>query len=140
VNKNLQSSELPPSKTSHKVIRILFNLAGTIFLGLGILGVVIPLLPTTPFLLLALSCYYKGSRRLHYSILNNKWFGKYFRNYKEGKGISITHKIISILFLWATISFSILFVSILFYVKVILVVIAVLVTIHIARIPALQSV
>ena len=123
-----------------KSIRFLFSLAGTLFLGLGAIGVVIPILPTTPFLLLAVGCYYKGSKRMHHWILNNKWFGTYLRNYKEGKGISLKHKIFSILFLWLTISYSIFFILTVFFGQIILVGIAVVVSIHIIMLPTLMSV
>jgi uncharacterized membrane protein YbaN (DUF454 family) len=124
---------------SSRIIRFLFNLAGTFFLGLGAIGIVVPILPTTPFLLLAVACYYKGSRRLHYWILNNKWFGTYLRNYKEGKGLSFFHKVVSITFLWITIGYSIFYVLDWLLGQIVLTLIAVAVSIHILMLPTFKK-
>jgi uncharacterized membrane protein YbaN (DUF454 family) len=67
-------------------IRILLIITGTLFVGLGIVGIFIPVLPTTPFLLLAAACYARSSRKFHEWLLNNRWFGDYIRNYLQGKG------------------------------------------------------
>ena len=82
-----------------KVKRTLYVLFGTIFLGLGILGIVLPVLPTTPFLLLAAACYLRGSEKLHKWLIQHKIFGEFIQNYMEGKGIKRKQKIISIIFL-----------------------------------------
>ena len=68
---------------------------GTFFVGLGIIGIFLPLLPTTPFLLLAAACYARSSKRFYNWLLNNKWFGNYIKNYRERKGIPLQIKIIS---------------------------------------------
>lgn len=62
---------------------------GTISLGLGILGIFLPLLPTTPFLLLTAALYFKGSPRLYQWLLNHKYFGTYIRNFRENKAIPL---------------------------------------------------
>ena len=62
-------------------IRILLIIAGTFFVGIGIVGIFVPVLPTTPFLLLAAACYERSSQRFYSWLLNNKWFGNYIRNY-----------------------------------------------------------
>jgi uncharacterized membrane protein YbaN (DUF454 family) len=77
---------------------------------LGAIGIVLPLLPTTPFLLAAAACYYKSSERMHRWLLNNKWFGEYIRNYQEGKGLTKKTKITALTVLWVTIGFSTVFV------------------------------
>ena len=74
-------------------IRLLLIIAGTVSVGLGIIGMFIPLLPTTPFLLLAAACYARSSQRLYHWLLYNKWFGKYIRNYLQRKGIPLKLKI-----------------------------------------------
>ena len=73
---------------------------GTISLGLGILGIFLPLLPTTPFLLLTAALYFKGSPRLYQWLLNHKYFGTYIRNFRENKAIPLRAKIISLLLMW----------------------------------------
>ncbi len=113
-----------------KIIRYLLILCGTISLALGIIGIVIPLLPTTPFLLLAAVCYARSSEKFYTWLLTNRWFGNYLKNYYEGKGIPIQAKILTITTLWITIIISIILISI-SWITLILLLIAVLVTIHI---------
>jgi len=81
------------SMTSNKLIRGVLVIAGTIFTGLGLLGILLPLLPTTPFLLLAVACYARSSKRFYCWLLNNKWFGTYLRDYRDGKGITLKVKV-----------------------------------------------
>ena len=106
----------------------------TFFLIIGIIGIFIPILPTTPFLLLAAACYARGSKKFYNWLINNKWFGEYIKNYREGRGIPLSVKIISITFLWITIAFSIFIIVINFLIQVILIIIAIAVTIHILTI------
>ena len=93
-----------------KFVRTLWFIAGTICVVLGAIGIVLPLLPTTPFLLAAAACYYKSSEKMHRWLLNNKWFGEYIRNYQEGKGLTKKTKITALTVLWVTIGFSTVFV------------------------------
>jgi uncharacterized membrane protein YbaN (DUF454 family) len=78
-------------------------LAGTILTSLGIIGIFIPILPTTPFLLLAAACYMRNSERFYKWLINNRIFGTYVRNYIEGRGMPIRIKVFTIILLWATI-------------------------------------
>ena len=73
---------------------------------LAILGVFLPLLPTTPFLLLASACFARGSTRLHGWLLNNRMFGKYISNYEQGRGIPLRGKVTALAMLWASIGYS----------------------------------
>lgn len=116
-----------------------FIVAGTISLGLGAAGVFLPILPTTPFLLLSAACYYKGSERMHRWLLNNKLFGSYIRNYKEGKGISKIAKILSLFLLWITIGYSAFFMVGSYVVQLILFAVAIAVTVHVATLPTLRK-
>ena len=116
-----------------------FIVAGTISLGLGAAGVFLPILPTTPFLLLSAACYYKGSERMHRWLLNNKLFGSYIRNYKEGKGISKIAKILSLFLLWITIGYSAFFMVGGYVVQLILFAVAIAVTVHVATLPTLRK-
>ena len=112
--------------------------SGTLFLFLGIIGIFIPLLPTTPFLLLAAACYIRGSKKFYNWLIKNKWLGEYIKNYQEGKGIPLNVKIITIIVLWLTIMISIIiFVSNLI-IQIILFFIAIGVTIHILTIKTLN--
>lgn len=124
---------IPPSSklSSNRVIRALWTVAGTLFLGLGIIGIILPLLPTTPFLLLAAYCYIRGSERVHTWLLGNKWFGEYIKNYQEKRGIPLRIKIWTISFLWITIAISAFFFIEITWIRIILVIIAAAVTYHI---------
>ena len=113
--------------------------AGTFFLVLGIIGIFIPLLPTTPFLLLAAACYAKGSKKFYAWLINNKWLGRYITNYREGRGIPFTVKILSITLLWLTILFSTIIIVSNILVRIILIIIAIGVTIHILSIKTLDK-
>jgi len=121
-----------------KVKRSFYFASGTICLILGAVGVVLPILPTTPLLLMAAACYYKSSTRMHQWMLNNRWFGNYLRNYAEGKGISVKAKLFTISLLWILISYSALFVVNNLIIQLVLFAIAVGVTIHLIKLPTLH--
>ena len=114
--------------------KILFITLGTFFVGIAIVGIVIPILPTTPFLLLSAALYARSSKRFYDWLLNNRLFGKYIKNYREGKGIPVYLKIMVITLLWITIGVSIVFAVELWVVRILLVVIALGVSIHILKI------
>jgi len=119
---------------SNKFFRYLLIIAGTIFLGCGIIGIFLPILPTTPFLLLAAACYARSSKRFYDWLMNNKWFGTYIKNYREGRGVPLKVKVFTISLLWTTILFSVFFVISNFWIKIVLIIIAIGVTIHILTI------
>ena len=127
------------NKVSDRLLRGTLVILGTCFLGLGIVGVFLPLLPTTPFLLLAAACYARGSKRFYDWLLNNRWFGSYIKNYREGRGISLKLKIVTLALLWGTIIYSAFFVVDELYWRIILLVIAVGVTIHILKTRTLKG-
>ena len=118
-----------------KIVRAFFFTVGTISLVLGAVGIVLPVLPTTPFLLLALGCFFRSSERMTRWMLHNKYFGKYIRNYKEGKGIPLKTKVIALTILWVTIIYSAFFIIPVLIVQIILVTIATAVTLHLYRLP-----
>ena len=104
--------------------------AGTICVGLGALGIFLPLLPTTPFLLLAAACYIRSSEKFYCWLITNRWFGSYIRNYREGRGVPRSTKIIAVGLLWTTIGYSAFYVISSLIVRVLLILIAVGVTTH----------
>lgn len=116
------------------VLNKLLVYSGTFFLVIGIIGIFIPILPTTPFLLLAAACYARGSKKFYNWLINNKWLGEYIKNYREGKGIPSKIKILSITFLWVTIAFSTFIIVSNLLIQIIMIIIAVGVTIHILTI------
>lgn len=123
---------------SSRWIRRVWIGAGILFVGLGTLGIFLPLLPTTPFLLLAAACYARGSKRFYNSLVSNRWFGSYIKNYRERKALPLKIKILSIVLLWATIGYSAIFVAGTPLVRALLIGIAIGVTIHITLIRTLH--
>ena len=139
-NEEEQNDDFKQMNTiKERLVRGILFAAGSFFLGLGIIGIVIPLLPTTPFLLLAAACYARSSKRFYNWLLNNKLFGSYIRNYRDGKGIPLKVKLLSILFLWLTIGITTYFFVNLLLVRIILIIIAIGVTIHILTIKTLKE-
>lgn len=88
-------------------MKLLLNLIGLIAIALGILGIFLPLLPTTPFLLLASACFMRSSPRLHQWMLNNPLFGEYLKNIQEKRGIPLKGKVITLIVLWTSMGYSI---------------------------------
>ncbi|MDP3832594.1 MAG: YbaN family protein [Hydrogenophaga sp.] len=80
----------PDSATLHRsrVVRGLFWLAGSVSLALGLVGVVLPGLPTTPFVLLAAACYAKASPRLHGWLLNHRFMGPMVRDWEQHRSLT----------------------------------------------------
>ena len=115
------------------ILRSVLIIVGTVSLVLGVIGIVLPLLPTTPFLLLTAACYIRSSNRLYIWLTNNRVFGQYIKNYREGKGIPPKIKVIAITTLWATILFSIYLIDD-FLIGIVLLVIALSVSIFILSI------
>ena len=72
-------------------MKTLYIALGTLSLALGILGIFLPLLPTTPFLLLTAALYFKSSPRLYNWLLNQKHLGPYIRNFRENNAIPVDH-------------------------------------------------
>ena len=107
---------------------------GVISAILGIVGIFIPILPTTPFLLLAAACFVRSSDKLYNRLLNNRLFGSYIRNYIEGRGLPLKIKVVTIILLWVTIGISIVLVAEHFVLRILLVIVASGVTFHITRI------
>lgn len=116
---------------TNKITKYVLVSIGLISLSLGILGIFLPLLPTTPFLLLSAALFMKSSKRLYNWLMNHKYLGKHLRNYIEHKTISVKSKISSIALLWITILSTAFFVIENIIVKIVLLIIATAVTIHI---------
>jgi uncharacterized membrane protein YbaN (DUF454 family) len=108
--------------------------AGTLCVGLGIIGIFVPILPTTPFLLLAAACYTRSSERFYQWLTSNRIFGAYVRNYIEGRGMPTKIKIFTILLLWLAIGLSITYGVQNTVVRIVLICVAIGVTVHICLI------
>jgi len=98
--------------------------------GLGTLGIFIPLLPTTPFLLVATYFYMNSSKRRLRWLLSNKYLGPYIRSYLSKKGIPLKLKIRTLILLWITMLYAIFFATEKLHAQLILLSIAIGVTVH----------
>jgi uncharacterized membrane protein YbaN (DUF454 family) len=116
---------------ANKIIKYILAFLGLVSLVLGILGIFLPLLPTTPFLLLSAALFMKSSRRLYNWLMNNKFLGKYLCDYVHNRTISVRSKIISLTILWISILASSIFVVDKVLIKIVLLIIAIAVTMHI---------
>lgn len=111
---------------------------GSISLVLGIFGVLIPLLPTTPFLLLTSFCYIRSSDRLYRWLINHKIFGEYIYNYITYKAVKKSIKISGLIFLWITLVSSMLVVANV-HVRIFLFIVGIGVSIHLVKLKTLDK-
>ena len=96
-------------EASNPIIKALWVIAGSVFVLLGAFGVILPGLPTTPFLILAAACYIRSSQRLYDWLIANKTFGPYLRDYREGKGIPKRAKKIALVMMTIFVGYAVLF-------------------------------
>ena len=112
-------------------MNILLTILGIISLGLGILGAFLPVLPTTPLLLLAAALFLRGNRRLYDWLMNHPKLGPYITNFMKHKSIPLHIKVIALTTLWLTLLFCAVFVAEHWALRLCFIAIAIGVTIHI---------
>jgi uncharacterized membrane protein YbaN (DUF454 family) len=104
--------------------------AGLFFLGIAAVGVVLPILPSTCFLLVSAACFARSSPRLYHWLHHNRVFGKLLRDYRDHRMIPMRIKFASLFVLWVTIGITFVAVPIL-VVRIIVVAVAATVTVHV---------
>ncbi|MEG1867150.1 MAG: YbaN family protein [Bacteroides sp.] len=119
-------------------MKTFYILLGSLCMALGVLGVFVPLLPTTPFLLLTAALYFKASPRLYNWLLAQKHLGPYIRNFRENKAIPLHAKILSLLLMWGTMLYCIFFLIPLLWINLLLFGVAIGVTYHILSFKTLR--
>lgn len=92
------------------LVRYLLMSLGVLAVGLAVLGIFLPLIPTTPLLLLAAFCFFRSSEKLYHGLLSHPWLGPYIRQYREGRGIPRKAKWLTMAVLWLTMAVSFIFV------------------------------
>ena len=97
------------NETSNPLAKLMWVSLGSLFVALGAVGVIVPGLPTTPFLILAAACYIRSSQRLYDWLISNKRFGPYLKDYREGKGIPRKAKRLAVVMIVVSVSFSVVF-------------------------------
>ena len=125
-----------PAPTRSALLRALLTVAGMVCVMLAVAGIVLPLLPTTPFLLLAAACFARSSPRLDDWLHHNRLFGPYLRAYRAGHGIPMPAKVSIIALLWISIAFSAILAvpDRLWALRLVLVMTGLLVSIHVLRV------
>lgn len=109
--------------------------SGLICVGLGALGILLPGLPTTPFLLLAAYCFARSSEHFHSWLLNHRWFGNYVSNFEAGRGMTRRAKATTLLFMWLSFGVTIVFFVPVVWGQVGMVLMAAAVSIYLVRLP-----
>jgi uncharacterized membrane protein YbaN (DUF454 family) len=120
-------------------VKVLYIVLGSVSLGLGVAGIFLPVLPTTPFLLLTAGLWCKSSPRLHGRLMADKHLGPYIRNFREHRAIPLRAKIVSVAMLWAAILASAFLAVGVWWLRVVLVAIAAAVTWHILSFKTLKK-
>jgi len=94
------------TRRSNGFRRVFYLVGGSASLLIGIIGIVVPILPTTPFLLLSAFCYSRSSVKIYNWLLTNRWFGVYLSRYRDKQGIPLRVKLSTLAFLWGSIAVS----------------------------------
>lgn len=127
-NSEIKNLQLP------KFYRYFYLISGILLVAIGVIGIFLPVLPTTIFLILASACFVKSSPRANEWLRNHRVLGLYIKNYQDKTGLTVRAKIFNITFLWIMILLSAFYFTDEFYIKIILFLIAVGVTIHLLMI------
>ena len=120
---------------SSRLFKALLIVAGTLCVVLGVLGIFLPLLPTTVFLLMAAACYARSSERFYQKLITNRFLGGYIRNHREGRGMRRRDKIVTIAALWLGIGATMIWTVEALWLHLLLLAIALGVTIHVVKLP-----
>ena len=112
-------------------MKYLLIILGSICLALGVIGIFLPLLPTTPFLLLTAALYVRSSDKLYQWLIRQKYLGNYIRNFREHRAIPLRAKIFSISMIWITLVYCAITISEHIAIKALFIVLAASVTWHI---------
>lgn len=99
--------------------KYMFLLLGWVSLGLGVIGILLPLLPTTPFVILAAYFFNRGSDKIHLWLLNTKYFGLMIKDWEQSKVIRLKAKIFATATIIPLFAYSLIFVKVFIWIKVI---------------------
>ena len=124
----------PQSYLDHAA-RWMLIASGMICVGLGVLGILLPGLPTTPFLLLAAYCFARSSERFHAWLINHRWLGAYVRNFEEGRGMTRRAKAATLLVMWLSFGVTIVFLVPVLWGQLAMFLLASAVSIYLLRLP-----
>lgn len=125
--------------TSNKALKSLLIILGWFFVSLGVIGVFLPVMPTTIFLIIAAACFARSSESFYNWLITNKYLGKFIRDYRDHRGMPLRAKVIAVLMLNIAIGYSALFAVDLFWVKILLFTIAIGVTVYLVSLKTIPS-
>lgn len=117
-----------------KIYKYFYLVSGFLLVIIGVIGIFLPVLPTTIFLILASACFIKSSPKANDWLRNHKILGQYIKNYQDGSGLTVKSKLFNLIFLWSMILLSAFLFTESLIIKLVLIAIAVGVTIHILMI------
>jgi uncharacterized membrane protein YbaN (DUF454 family) len=118
-----------------RLMKALLVACGTLSVALGVVGIFLPLLPTTVFLLLAAACYARSSDRFYRWLVNHRWLGGYIRNHYEGRGMRRRDKVVTLVALWLGIGATTYWTVEALWLRLVLGAIALGVTVHVVKLP-----
>lgn len=118
------------------LMRVVLIVCGTLFVALGVVGMFLPLMPTTVFLVLAAACYARSSERFHRRLVEHPWLGAYIR---QRHGMSARQKAVTLGLLWVTLGATMIWTVEAVWLRALLAVVGLGVTVHVVRIPAIGS-
>ena len=118
--------------------KVIYLTVGSISLAAGLVGVFLPIIPTTPFILLSAWCFFRSSERLFQWVVSNETLGPTIQNYHEGKGITKNTKIRAIVMMWLAITLSVYFFVNNIYLTALLYIIAIGVSVYLYRLPTVK--
>ena len=118
-----------------RLMKALLIACGTLCVGLGVVGIFLPLMPTTVFLLLAAACYARSSERFHRRLVEHPWLGPYIR---QRHGMTVRQKAVTLVVLWLTLAATMIWTAEALWLRVLLILIGLGVTLHVARLPAFR--
>lgn len=124
--------------SSKVTMKYILAFLGSLSLALGILGIFLPVLPTTPFLLLTAALYVRSSARLYDWLMSHRHLGPYIKNFRENKAIPLRVKVVSVSLVWATLLYCALFVAWVWWMRLLFIAIATCVTVHILHYKTLK--
>lgn len=124
--------ELRQQQARSRTLRYILFACGCLSVVLGVIGIFLPVLPTTPFLLLAAACFARSSKRFYLWLVLHPKLGPWVRDYLDGEGLPLKGKIWALVLMWASISFSMWLVPLL-WVRVFMLISAVCVTVYILK-------
>ena len=108
-------------------------------LAFGVVGLVVPVLPTVPFVLLAAACFVRGSERSHRWLVTHPLFGRHIADFEAGRGIARRAKVVALVTLWASVLLSVVVFVPLLAADVAMLAVAAAVTIYIVRLPTADA-